>query len=417
MLICLLSSHEKVKLEIVNKYGLLYTVEGSDPSLKPNLMLAHQDVVPVADESTWTHPPFDAHFDGEWLWGRGSSDDKNSLTGLMSALEELLAQGSWKPRRTLIFAFGFDEECSGPRGAGELSKVLHNRYGDDGIATILDEGGLGMNRVGNTLFALPAVMEKGHIDIWFQLNVVGGHSSVPFPHTGIGIMSEIVSKLEANPYPAVLTKDVPSYAHMVCNAQHAPNEQPEVAKMIRNDDLEGLAEYLVDLSPLSHFAIQTSQSVDMIQGGQKINAMPESISLGVNYRVAAQNSILEVQKNVVKYIQDIVDKYELKVTAFEDDKEYNESVSPKKTAVKAKEAVDYKGSLNISAREITQVSHITPSTGPVWDVLSGTLQHTFAFDGGKVVTAPECMTGNTDTRHYTSKLDHGSRDADIPANL
>lgn len=374
-------------------------------------MLAHQDVVPVADESTWTHPPFDAYFDGEWLWGRGSSDDKNSLTGLMSSLEELLSQDSWKPRRTLLFAFGFDEECGGKLGAGELAKVITDRYGDDSIAAILDEGGLGINKQGNTIFALPSVMEKGHVDVWFELKVLGGHSSIPFPHTGIGIISEIVTTLEAKPYSPKLTKEMPTYGHMMCLARHEPEADKEITRLVNNDDLEGLTDYIVNMHPLMHFSIQTSQAVDMITGGQKINAMPEVITLGVNYRIAAHNSVLEVQQNIVKYIQGVVDKYGLDVRAFEDDKDFVAASPSASTASKAEDGIDYKGTLTIRAVEVTQVANITPTTGAVWDTLAGTLQHTFAFENGKVVMAPECMTGNTDTRQYTSKFANAAHDS------
>jgi len=59
------------------------------------------DVVPVEPStiSQWTHPPYSGHFDGEnvldsiefanlptigeSVWGRGSSDDKNGLIGIL----------------------------------------------------------------------------------------------------------------------------------------------------------------------------------------------------------------------------------------------------------------------------------------------------------------------------------------------
>ena len=158
-------SHERATLEKVNTLGLVYTIEGSDLSLKPTLLAAHQDVVPVPDASTWTHPPFAAVYDGEWLWGRGASDDKNSLTALMSAVETLLSHEDWEPKRTLILAFGFDEECSGYRGARAIGDFLTERYGDDGIAVILDEGGLGMQLVDLRLEMLIALH---HLRLHFQ---------------------------------------------------------------------------------------------------------------------------------------------------------------------------------------------------------------------------------------------------------
>lgn len=51
----------------VNTYGLVFKLEGSDSSLKPLLLMGHQDVVPVNREtvSEWVHPPFSGHFDGK----------------------------------------------------------------------------------------------------------------------------------------------------------------------------------------------------------------------------------------------------------------------------------------------------------------------------------------------------------------
>lgn len=75
-----------------------------------------------------------------YVWGRGSCDDKSGTIGIMSTFETMLEQG-FVPRRTVVFASGFDEEGSGPRGAGEIGPFLEKTYGKDGIAMIVDEGG------------------------------------------------------------------------------------------------------------------------------------------------------------------------------------------------------------------------------------------------------------------------------------
>ncbi len=252
--------------EKVNRFGLVYTIEGSNTSLKPIFLTAHQDVVPVADPSTWTHPPFSAHFDGTWLWGRGASDDKNSLTALMSAVETLLSNPDWTPKRTIILAFGFDEECSGRRGAGSIAKHLESRYGKDSMVLLLDEGGMGLRLIDDALYALPAVMEKGHIDVWYELHVQGGHSSTPFPHTGIGIISEIVTTLEANPYRPKMIKGSPIHNHFVCQARYSPDAEPEITKLVKKGDLKALVDELVGIDRSTNFRLQTSQSVDIIEG-------------------------------------------------------------------------------------------------------------------------------------------------------
>ena len=84
--------HSHVVLEKVNRYGLVYTFQGASQNLKPLLLTAHQDVVPASSLSKWTYPPFEPHYDGKYLWGRGSSDYKNNLFGIMSVIESLLSQ-------------------------------------------------------------------------------------------------------------------------------------------------------------------------------------------------------------------------------------------------------------------------------------------------------------------------------------
>ncbi|KAG6866575.1 hypothetical protein C0991_002060 [Blastosporella zonata] len=78
--------HSTLKLTKVNTYGLIFTWQGSDASLKPLVLMGHQDVVPVNPETVleWTYPPYSGHFDGERVWGRGSSDDKSGLIGALT---------------------------------------------------------------------------------------------------------------------------------------------------------------------------------------------------------------------------------------------------------------------------------------------------------------------------------------------
>ena len=50
--------HEKLSIRKIGKAGIIYTWEGSDPSLRPIALLGHQDVVPVPKDklADWTHP-------------------------------------------------------------------------------------------------------------------------------------------------------------------------------------------------------------------------------------------------------------------------------------------------------------------------------------------------------------------------
>ncbi|KAJ6445082.1 vacuolar carboxypeptidase Cps1 [Purpureocillium lavendulum] len=378
--------HKRAKLEIVNTFGLVYTVEGSNSDLKPIVLAAHQDVVP-------------------WLWGRGSFDDKDALTAIMSSMEELLSEDGFRPERTIILAFGFDEECSGLRGAAHISDHLVKRYGENGIAMVHDEGGLGLLTLGDAVYALPAVYEKGYVDIWFELKIVGGHSSIPVPHSGIGIMSQLVNKLEANPYKPHIIKDGPVHQHLQCTARYSPDAFPGLGGLLDNGDLDKVAKIFSDARVDTHYLITTSQAVDMISGGQKINAMPEVITLGVDYRVAPQDSTAKVQHNAFKFAHEVFSPYGIKIKAFEGDESYKKYVAEQHPSalhdIESKYEDEYNGTLTLfTKKDVSNATPVSPTKGPIWDAFAGTIRHTFAAKGKTIVPAGETMTGNTDTRHY-----------------
>ncbi len=131
-------AHAELKPELVAGHSLLFTWNGSDPSLAPLLLMGHYDVVPVEDESKWSVPPFSGAVRDGFIWGRGTLDDKLTVIGLLEAAEMLLRDG-WRPRRTILFAFGHDEERGGENGAQSVARLLASR----GVRpdSVLDEGG------------------------------------------------------------------------------------------------------------------------------------------------------------------------------------------------------------------------------------------------------------------------------------
>ena len=66
--------HSKLKRETIGAASLLYKWEGSDVKAKPIMLMAHQDVVPIAPdtEKNWQHAPFDGVISGSYIWGRGA---------------------------------------------------------------------------------------------------------------------------------------------------------------------------------------------------------------------------------------------------------------------------------------------------------------------------------------------------------
>ncbi|KAF7308645.1 Gly-X carboxypeptidase [Mycena chlorophos] len=393
--------YSTLSLTKVNTYGLLYEWTGSDASLKPILLAAHQDVVPVEPKTyaDWTHPPFSGYYDGQYIWGRGSSDDKSGLIGIMSAVETMIANG-FKPARTVVIAFGFDEEASGRQGAGSLGAAMRETYGEDHpFAFIVDEGGGFSDKYG-TVFATPAVAEKGYLDVHVEVTSPGGHSSVPPEHTTIGILAKLLVKYEANPYKLELSRESIPYALVQCHGEHGAEMPKKLKKLIKHSAhsdhaLRKLEKVLFEDRPFRAL-VGTTQAADIIHGGVKSNALPEQAFALVNHRISTQSSVGETMAHDTRLLYSLAKDFNLSYTAF--GKAISQEGAPAFGTLTLADA--YGTSL-----EPAPVSPISGAGSEAYQLLSGTIKSTFAAhrsqeSGDGIVVAPGMSTGNTDTRYY-----------------
>lgn len=397
--------HRVTELTKINTYSLVYYWKGSDESLKPLMLTAHQDVVPVQSDTLkdWTYPPFDGHYDGEYIYGRGASDCKNLLIAAMDAVELLISEG-YVPARGIILAFGFDEETSGKYGAQKIGEYLGETFGNDSIYAIIDEGpGLHPNPLTGQLMAMPATGEKGYLDIRVELQIRGGHSSVPPDHGAIAIMGELANKIEEDPFPALLTTKNPILRFMQCAALHAGDRMTALQKkVILRAGIDKLANSKViaqlKKNPMTKYLVQTSQSADVIQGGEKANALPESVSMLVNHRIAIGNSVELTKQRFGDRVVELAKRYGLEATVF------GEKLTDPKPSVGKFTVLENKSAFDSAP--------VSPSDDTVWKYLARTTRHVFedVVLRGKIdypiVTAPSIMPANTDTRRYWHLTKH-----------
>lgn len=285
--------HQKLKLQRINKHGLVYTWQGTDSSLKPVILLAHQDVVPAnAEAENWKYPPFEGHWDGTYIWGRGATDCKNTLVASLEAVEELI-RAKFIPKRTIILAYGFDEEISGYQGAKNIVKHLLDIYGDKGIAVVIDEGPGIMRSWSGSIAAFPAVAEKGYVDVEISVNMQTGHSSMPPSENSITVMADIVKLLHEHQYSVALDEDNPVSQTIFCAAQNDVNMKDGEWQMVVMADqgsisLNHLAAQITRQHPQVAGFFGTTQSIGMIHGGWKVNVVPGHTKVLINHRVGCR---------------------------------------------------------------------------------------------------------------------------------
>lgn len=386
-------------VEAVNTYGLLYTIPGENLDLKPGLFMAHQDVVPVNRETLdqWKYPPFSGYFDGEFIYGRGAADTKNSLIAILEAIEALLDQ-KWKPERTVLLSFGFDEEIYGIRGAKQLAAEIFDRYGPSGLEYIVDEGA-GLGSMYGSTFAFPAVAEKGRVDFRVILETRGGHSSMPPDHTGIGIMSEFVTSLEDDKIALTLPDGdkgvvLASYA---CIGEHAADLEPATRKVFQHLERKSNKDALLgmlDSSLVTRGLVGTTQAIDVISGGVKVNALPERVEMLMNHRINLDSSVSSLVDRISKHARALGTRMGLSVMV--------DNVTIAEGTEGALKVELLPGAL--------EPAPVSPFGGEdkIWNLLGGTTRHVFESVIGSetIIMAPSSMPANTDTAHYWNLTEH-----------
>lgn len=294
-------THATLKRELVGD-SLLYTWQGADAALAPILITAHMDTVPVepGTEAKWTHPPFAGAIADGYVWGRGTLDMKHAVMASLEAVERLLAQG-YRPRRTILLAFGHDEEQGGKQGAAKITELLKQRQVRAQFS--LDEGLVILNGFipgAQRPVAQVGLSEKGYLSLELSAKAEGGHSSMPPQWTAVGRVSRAVTRLEEHPMPASL--DGPGGVGLRAMAPVLPFA---TRFAIANEWLlSPLILRQLNAAPSTSAMTRTTTAPTLVSGGVKENVLPSEARAIVNFRLAPGDSVAEVEQHAVAAIND-----------------------------------------------------------------------------------------------------------------
>lgn len=165
---------------------------GSDDKA-PLCLTGHIDTVPLG-AAAWSRDPFSGETDGDKLYGRGSSDMKAGVAGILLAAKNLARH--LRPTTGVVLVLTAAEEggCIGSRHLIEVEGLL---------------GTAGAIVVGEPTSNYPAVGHKGSMKFWAKFRGVTAHGSMP--HLGVNAIykaARAAAKLEAfefhdHPHPVM----------------------------------------------------------------------------------------------------------------------------------------------------------------------------------------------------------------------
>ncbi|XP_055883024.1 N-fatty-acyl-amino acid synthase/hydrolase PM20D1.2-like [Biomphalaria glabrata] len=283
-----------VQWEVVNNYSLLFTVKGSDSSLKPYLLMGHLDVVPASNLKAWDAPPFSGQILNGFIYGRGAIDMKHSVMAILEAAEYLVIKGI-VPKRSFYIAFGHNEELFDGSEAYKLAQEIV-KQGVTELEFISDEGmplSEGLLPGVSVPVASIGVSEKGSLLMKLSVHGEPGHSSMPPRESTIGILANAVNNLETNLHPSMLGQGVET--DML--EQLVPEMNIFQRVLMANIwFFKPLLSWVMSMKPLTSATIRTVTAVTKFQAGIKNNIIPPHAEAIVNHRIHPSQTVDEVIK-------------------------------------------------------------------------------------------------------------------------
>jgi acetylornithine deacetylase/succinyl-diaminopimelate desuccinylase-like protein len=249
---------------------------------RPLLIMAHTDTVNV-DPAKWQHPPFSAARDGGHIYGRGTVDDKDSVTaGLMTMLQ--LKRNLVALDRDVIFLAEAGEESSTNIG---IEFMVNEHFDSIDAEYCLAEGGSASRVTGEIRYAGVQTAEKFPKGIDLIAHGVAGHGSVPLESNPIARLARAITAVTEWQPPVVLNGTTRAYF-----ARLAEIEQDAVVAR-RYRDLLSTQPAAVDAAdawlraniPAQASMLRTSVSPNVVQGGYRNNVIPSEARATLDVRM------------------------------------------------------------------------------------------------------------------------------------
>lgn len=282
--------------EASDKMFNLVSSIGDSEQGKHLIYCGHTDVVPAGDRSKWDFDPFCGEIKDGWMLGRGASDMKAGLSGLIFAFTILKRMNVELPGK-LSLAIVPDEETGGEYGVPWLLK--------NGIITgdgcLIAEPSSPRN---------PTIGQKG--SYWFELEVFGepGHGSLS-PLAGKNAIVDTVRAINE-----------------IQKLWDIKIEIPDRVKPLIEVSQKYMREVEKDRLKFQPVLEKITVNIGTIQGGTKANVIPESCKVQVDCRLPFGITQEEVTGFLTEKLDALGIQYEMKPTGFRSHANYTDATDP-----------------------------------------------------------------------------------------
>lgn len=267
-----------------------------NPERAPVIMMGHLDVV-GADPEAWSTPPFEPTVRGDYLYGRGTIDDKGMLAAGATAFR-LLARDRSALRRDVIFLGTADEEAGGAAGIAALMQERPELIADAEFA--INEGGRIRVVDGRIRTVNVQTVEKVPYNVVARAGGPSGHGSVPLPENALAALARAVARVHDWRPPVRLNETTRIYFQRLAEVEEDPDLRSAMEGIAGAKDPSEVDRHaaVLERDPLHNAILRTGASLTMLDGGFRTNVIPSEGSATFNVRILPEEDIEEVVREM-----------------------------------------------------------------------------------------------------------------------
>jgi len=267
-------------------------------SRRPLLLMGHTDVVNV-DPKKWTHPPFSAARAGGYIYGRGTLDDKDSVTsGLMIML--LLKRLNVPLDRDVIFLAEAGEEGSTRVG---IQFMVNQHFREIEAEYCLAETGGMVRERGQVRYGTVQTLEKIPRAVELTARGVSGHGSVPLLGNPIVHLAAAVARV--GDWHATTRLNDTTRAYFSRLAEISSGEEAQRYRDVLDPQKVATVDrYFHANEPAKAALLHATASPTIVDGGYRLNVIPSDAKATLDLRVLPDDDPQAVLESLRKAVDD-----------------------------------------------------------------------------------------------------------------
>jgi len=277
--------------------NLVARVRGNG-SKRPILFMGHTDVVGVQADR-WVENPFGGVRKDGWMYGRGSLDDKDSVTAGMMLLILLKRQGV-PLDRDIIFLAEAGEEGTPEWG---INYMVEHHWEEIEAEFALAEGGGGVIEEEHAHVVWVQTTEKMPRRVTLVARGTAGHGSMPRLDNAVSILARAVARADAWQTEMRLNETTETYFDRLASIS-APEDAFRYANVAAPEHTTGIQQHFLENDPYHYSLLRTSVVPTVIDAGFRKNVIPSEASAWLDIRMLPDEDVEGFYRQLAAVIDD-----------------------------------------------------------------------------------------------------------------